>query len=601
VKILRDAGEQLDAQGKVLLADIFRREGKLTDADGVYKQLLAQPDVEIDAVRGAADFYASQGKMDQAKKVLARLGETSARAGQAELIQASFAERHINPDAARPLYVAAAKAAPPADPTNWRHLVAFHLRAGRYEDAAAAAEEAMNAIGRDDPVLKRLHAASRTLVGLTAQRPALRPMLGILAAAAPEDRGASEFLASAQANATTMPSDDALLARLKNIAGLYPRSMPLQAALVQWFVARKEFSEAGQAATRMMEAFPNDPDPARVAASVYRAAGQPDVAVSAINKWRERSPENALQADAMIAEIRLSQGDAPAAARVLQPHLPTLTKDPSKQPTLGTLLRAYAQSGRDREARPILEPMLASDRAARAMWLQIAANDIKDPAAAEQWIRHVAPMIPADSAAEQTALGSAWYNLSARARDERAGRGASEEAIKVLDPLVKRDDAPVDAILLRAALFDRAGDQKGSEELYRRGLKIRPDQPEALNNLAYLILLRDGDLNEAKQMAARAVQLAPNNASFYDTLGRVQGKIGDRDAAIASFKKAIDLEPDNLEALIGLATTFTDAGKRDAAAALLPQIDTLLKARPSLSPAVRRELDALRAEMKASL
>jgi Flp pilus assembly protein TadD len=234
------------------------------------------------------------------------------------------------------------------------------------------------------------------------------------------------------------------------------------------------------------------------------------------------------------------------------------------------------------------------------MWLQLAAADIKDPNTAAQWIRQVAPLIPADSPAEQVALGSAWYNLSARARDSRV-EGATEEAIKVLDPLVQRAAPPVDAILLRAALCDRAGDQKGAEDLYRRGLKIKPDQPEALNNLAYLILLRNGDLNEAKRMIARAVELAPSNASFYDTLGRVQNKLGERDAAIASFKKAIAIEPNNLEALIGLATAFTDAGKRDAAAALLPQIDTLLKARPSLPAAVRRELDALRAEMKASL
>jgi tetratricopeptide (TPR) repeat protein len=350
----------------------------------------------------------------------------------------------------------------------------------------------------------------------------------------------------------------------------------------------------------MMEAFPNDPDPARVAASVYRAAGQYDVAVSAINKWRERSPENALQADSMIAEIRLAQGDAATAARVLQPHQAALIKDPSKQSVLATLLRAYALSNRASDVRQILDPLLANDRASRILWLQIAAGDIKDPNTAAEWVRRVAPMIPADSLAEQTALGSAWYNLSVRPRESRV-EGSSEEAAKVLDPLVKRPDAPVDAILLRAALADRTGDQKTSEELYRRGLKMRPDQPEALNNLAYLVLQRDGDLNEAKQMISRAVQLSPNSASFYDTLGRVQNKMGERDAAIASFKKAIDLEPNNLEALIGLATAFTDAGKRDAAAALLPQIDTLLKARPALPAPVRRELDALRATMKASL
>ncbi|MEA2733883.1 MAG: hypothetical protein QOE14_334, partial [Humisphaera sp.] len=349
VKILKDAGNELDTAGKVLLADIYRRENKPADADGVYKQLLAEPGpIEVDVIRGAADFYASSGKLAEAQKVMDRLSETRAKPGQVELIRASFAERHVSVEAARALYIAATTAAP-GDVTVWRHIVAYHLRGGRYDDALAAADEGIKAIGRDDAVLKRLQAASRSLVQLSSQKPALRPMLSLLATAAPEDRGASEFLSAPQtADAATQPSDEAVLARLRNIAGLYPRSMPLQAALVQWHVARREYADAGQAATRMMEAFPNDPDPARIAASVYRAAGQYDVAVSAIQKWRARAPENALQADAMIAEIRLAQGDAPAAARALQPHLPLITKDPKHQPTLATLLRAYALSGREK-------------------------------------------------------------------------------------------------------------------------------------------------------------------------------------------------------------------------------------------------------------
>src|SRR5207249_2982140 len=104
-----------------------------------------------------------------------------------------------------------------------------------------------------------------------------------------------------------------------------------------------------------------------------------------------------------------------------------------------------------------------------------------------------------------------------------------------------------------------------AEASYRRGLVLQPDQPEALNNLAYLVLLRGGDVNEAQKLASRAVQLSPQSASFYDTLARVQLKQGQREAALATFEQALKLEPDNVDALIGMANALCDAGKRTSA------------------------------------
>jgi tetratricopeptide (TPR) repeat protein len=597
-KLLESAGDELETPGTLLLAEIYRREKRLSDADAIYTKLLAADPVETETIRAAADFYASQQKIDAAMKVLARLPQAKGKPGMAELTRAAFHERYLNADAAREHYVAATTAAP-KDPITWRNLVGYELRSDKYEDARAAAEAGLKAVDGDDAALRRLRTVSDSLAKLNSQHDAaLRPVLAVLAAAAPEDRAVSEFL-SAQNDATSKPTTDNILARLKSTAERYPRSLPLQSALIQWHVGRKDFAEAGKAAARAMDSFPQDADAARIAGTVYRSAGQLELAAAAAAKWRERiAADNPQPADWMLAEIRLAQGDAVGAQKALQPYAVALTTNPQQNPAmLATLLRAYVLGGRERDARAALEPALAKERSARVTWLQLASTDIKDPNIAAEWVRHVAPLVPADAVQEQVALGSAWYSLAVRGRID----GAADEAAKALDAVAKRPDAPAEAILLRAAVYDRTGDTKTAEELYRRGLAVSPDRPEALNNLAYLVLLRGGDLNESKQLVTRAVEIAPKTSNFHDTLGRVQAKLGEREAAIASFQKALDLEPNNLEALIGLATTFTDAGKRDAAAALLPQIDTLLKSRPSLSPPVRRELETLRATMKASL
>jgi Flp pilus assembly protein TadD len=163
-------------------------------------------------------------------------------------------------------------------------------------------------------------------------------------------------------------------------------------------------------------------------------------------------------------------------------------------------------------------------------------------------------------------------------------------------------NAPVTAVLLRGAVADRAGDVKTAEDCYRRGLSPAPDQPDALNNLAYLVLLRGGDLDEAQKLITARRRVAPATSNFLRHAGARAGEsAADRSRPLASFERALKLEPNNLEALIGMAATLCDAGKRDAAVGLLAQIDTIMKNKPAMSPQTRKELDALRATMKASL
>jgi tetratricopeptide (TPR) repeat protein len=353
-----------------------------------------------------------------------------------------------------------------------------------------------------------------------------------------------------------------------------------------------------------MDTFPNDPESARVTATVYRAGGNWEQAASAAQKWRERDPKNPAAADLMLADIRLSQGDPAAALKVLAPYTQPLVASRGQMAVATIYLRAQAQLGKEADAKAFLQPLLsraADGKAWRSVWMQLAGSDIKNVVTAADWLREIQPPVAsANDANEKIELARAWYTLAGRNR-AALDEGALDEAVKLLDPIVREASTPVTAVLLRGAVADRSGDVKTAEDCYRRGLIAAPDQPDALNNLAYLVLLRGGDLDEALKLITRAVELAPGTSSFYDTLARVQMKRGDSAAGLASFEKALKLEPNNLEALIGMATTLCDTGKRDAAVGLLAQIDTIMKNKPAMSPQTRKELDALRATMKASL
>jgi tetratricopeptide (TPR) repeat protein len=151
-----------------------------------------------------------------------------------------------------------------------------------------------------------------------------------------------------------------------------------------------------------------------------------------------------------------------------------------------------------------------------------------------------------------------------------------------------------------ASLDTDAGELKDAEDLYRRALKLNADLPDALNNLAYILLMRNGDLNEAKDMAARAISLSPGTAAFHDTLARINEKLDNRDGALAEFTEALRLDPNNLDARIGFCRVLSTSGKRDKAAQELQRIDTQLNGTPPTSESTRRELQSLRESLSSS-
>jgi Flp pilus assembly protein TadD len=96
------------------------------------------------------------------------------------------------------------------------------------------------------------------------------------------------------------------------------------------------------------------------------------------------------------------------------------------------------------------------------------------------------------------------------------------------------------------------------------------------------------------------VTIAPNVASFRDTLARARLRAGDREGALDQFVRALELDPVSLEALIGKATALASLGRHDQVRELLRTIDLMLKGRPPLPADLKRELDATRASANAA-
>jgi len=230
--------------------------------------------------------------------------------------------------------------------------------------------------------------------------------------------------------------------------------------------------------------------------------------------------------------------------------------------------------------------------------LDIASENVPDGKAAVAWLDTVASHVPRDATAERLALSRAWHLVGSRWQRPEAHLRAKE----ILVPMSLAPDADVDVYLVLASALQASGDLDAAEKNYRKALSLQPDSAAAQNNLAYLLLAREnGDLTEAETLAGKAVAAAPDVASFHDTLARVRLKSGDQRGALESFQRALSIDPDHLESLIGKASVLAAMGQRAAVRELLQQIDAALPRKPELSPELKRELELTRNTLSASV
>ena len=93
--------------------------------------------------------------------------------------------------------------------------------------------------------------------------------------------------------------------------------------------------------------------------------------------------------------------------------------------------------------------------------------------------------------------------------------------------------------------MDGTGRREQAKPIYEQILKIEPDHPVALNNLAYIKAEEGVDLDEALTMAQRARQKLPNSAYIKDTLGWIYIKKNLSADAVLVFKDLVQEEPAN--------------------------------------------------------
>jgi uncharacterized protein (TIGR03790 family) len=176
--------------------------------------------------------------------------------------------------------------------------------------------------------------------------------------------------------------------------------------------------------------------------------------------------------------------------------------------------------------------------------------------------------------------------------EARTGKGDKAGAMKALEEATAIDPRLAAAHLLLAQSYEEAKDYDKAMERYRKILAVNPNEPIALNNLAYALAVRKGQPAEAIGYAERANTLAQGNATIADTLAWVQHLLGrDREAA-QLLPRAVRALPANAEIRLHAAVVYAAIGMLEPAA---KELGEALRLDPTL--AANSDVKALQARL----
>ncbi|MCS5575441.1 MAG: tetratricopeptide repeat protein, partial [Pseudomonadales bacterium] len=242
-----------------------------------------------------------------------------------------------------------------------------------------------------------------------------------------------------------------------------------------------------------------------------------------------------------------------------------LEKAPNDGDVLFALALIAMQNENDTEAKRYLERMVRWNRRAGEAhyYLGSLAERSSDATAALDHYRQVGngyEYVPAQARigsilVEDGLWDEARENLS-RARHQQpdkaqqlmlleaqllADRGLESDVFEFLDGVIGEDPRNMELLYFRAMAGQQFGYLEILEADLRRIIEIDPDNADALNALGYTLTDQTDRHEEAMELIEKALAIKPDEAAFIDSMGWVQFRLENYEAAIFHLRKALAL------------------------------------------------------------
>lgn len=138
------------------------------------------------------------------------------------------------------------------------------------------------------------------------------------------------------------------------------------------------------------------------------------------------------------------------------------------------------------------------------------------------------------------------------------------------------------------AACERLGDYTRAEKYFKQSLRLAPDSPETLNYLGYMWAEHDRNLDQARDMIAKALKAEPKSAAYLDSMAWVLYKLHQPKPALDYELKAMQLSEEEDATLYDhLGDIYAAVGQNDKARQAWTKSLSL-----ESNDAVRKKLDA---------
>ncbi|MDO9094840.1 MAG: PEP-CTERM system TPR-repeat protein PrsT [Rubrivivax sp.] len=306
---------------------------------------------------------------------------------------------------------------------------------------------------------------------------------------------------------------EALAAAQDAIAAL-PGNLSLLEALGQAQLQAGNVEQAANTYRRLASALPDSPQPYLRLAEIYKASGEREKSLTAINKALEVAP-GLLEAQVALID---ALSNASQSRNALE-YVSRIKKSSPHQPQGYSLEALYHARRNDNEA------------ALNALREGTARTNSSELAG--KLFSHLLKM---GRTAEAEKFGASWIK-------QHPADAAFEYLLSVSD--ISR------------------GDLRSAEARLRRVVAAYPNNVMALNNLSW-VLVQTGGKN-AIDYAQRALDLAPDQPELMDTLAMALAADKQVGAALDMQKRALELAPEKPGLRLGLARIALQAGEKQLA------------------------------------
>lgn len=516
----------------IQLAGFYARAGRREDMRAALERLTSNPKDYPDAYRRVGDFYLAMREFDTAVRYYQQ--GAKAHPGQATTFQLLMAEA----------LVAQGK---PADASR---VVDQVLKEKPNHDVAKAIRASLMI---DPAHPEQVRTAVTELQALVSRMPK-NAVLRFNLARALAARG----------------DIDQARTQLQEAVKIDPSYLAPRLVLSRFHLARGEFAQALQTTQEMLELDPRNLDARLVRAQALASSGNTARARLELIEILQTNP-NLPEAHLQLALVNVHEKKYKEAEEVF---LKLQRAHPADLRAVLGLSEVYALQGLHEKAVALLKAELArqperTDLAVGLANMQVRARQYDDAIAGFKKLLERNPKSP---------------ELHVQIAEASRLKGDMPTAVEYFRKA--RDLSPNDPrpYLPLGILLDTLGRRAEARSVYEQVLKLQPDQPIALNNLAFILAETGGDLDQALTLAQRARQKLPQDPNVADTLGWIYIKKNLSDNAIEIFRDLVGKLPKNSTYRYHFGMALYQKGDKPSARR---ELQAALQSKPSPEEAVK--------------